>query len=177
MASRLATELHAAGYLQPRWYPIGLGYAHGFAATTRLEALNEDATSKGPAERWSKLFPEAANLRWLAQARTVPLPRAGRYRVFLIAVTDLPVGSNRAAPIWTEDTVMEGPGVSQTSPLGLTETLRSNYTLAVFVYQYDRQLEETQGRFNATEGTWPATAQLRAAGLARLGEATFVDSP
>src|SRR4051794_39444298 len=93
VAIRIATELHAAGYPEPRWYPIGLRYMHGFAVTTRLEALNSDTTPKSRFERWSSLYPDSASLRWLTLARKIPLPRAGRYRVFLIAVTDLPLGS------------------------------------------------------------------------------------
>src|SRR4051812_35143294 len=46
VANRIATELDAAGYPEPCWYPIGLEYRHGFAATTRLEAVNDDATPK-----------------------------------------------------------------------------------------------------------------------------------
>jgi hypothetical protein len=112
IASRIATELDAAGYPKQHWYPIGLEYRHGFAATTRLEAVNDDATPKPQPERWSSLYPDAANLRWLTLAQKMPLPHPGRYRVFLIAVTDLPLGSSVIAPTWNEDTVMDGPGVS-----------------------------------------------------------------
>ena len=55
VASRISTELRRAGYVQPRWYPIGLTYLHGFAATTRLEAVNDEYPSGQPrpdAEGW-----------------------------------------------------------------------------------------------------------------------------
>src|SRR3954465_3837056 len=106
IATRVSAELQAARHPEPRWYPIGLGYTPGFAATTRLEALNADATPLGSPERWSPLYPDAANLPWLAQARGTPLSRDGRYRVLLIAVTDLPVAPSTLAPVWNEDTVM-----------------------------------------------------------------------
>src|SRR4051812_25087749 len=46
VAGRIASELQAAGYPEPRWYPVGLSYVHGFAATTRLEAINDDGRPK-----------------------------------------------------------------------------------------------------------------------------------
>ena len=176
VANRIATELDAAGYPEPRWYPIGLEYRHGFAATTRLEAVNDDATPRPQAERWSSLYPDAANLRWLTLARKMPLPRPGRYRVFLIAFTDLPPESSAIAPIWNEDTVMDGPGVGpkERSPRALGDSRDlSGYRLGVYLYQYERQQDQVQGQSSAGESGWSATAQLHAAGLDRLVESPF----
>src|SRR3954451_16289142 len=53
VAGRITTELQAAGYPEPHWYPVGLRYLHGFAATTRLEAINDDGSPKAQSERWS----------------------------------------------------------------------------------------------------------------------------
>jgi hypothetical protein len=177
VAQRIVTALNVAGYAEPRWYPIGLEYRHGFAATTRLEAVNDDATPRPQSERWSSLYPDAANLRWLTLARRMPLPHPGRYRVFLIAVTDLPLGPSVVAPVWNEETVMDGPGVnSQEQSLGAIESSRdlSGYRLGVYVYQYERQSDQVQGQSSAS-GTGSATAQLQAAGLSRLVESPLVD--
>jgi hypothetical protein len=179
VADRIATQLHAAGYPEARWYPIGLEYRHGFAATTRLEAVNDDATPKPEPERWSALYPDPANLRWLTFARRVPLPRPGRYRVFLIAVTDLPLGASALAPIWSEDTVMAGPGVSggERPPSAIVGSRDlSGYRLGAYVYQYERQQDEVDGQPSASRAGWSATAQLHAAGLSRLVESPFVDA-
>ena len=178
VARRIVAELNVAGYAEPRWYPIGLEYRHGFAATTRLEAVNDDATPKPQSERWSSLYPEAANLRWLTLAQRMPLPHPGRYRVFLIAVTDLPLASSRIAPVWNEDTVMDGPGIStdERSPRTIESSRDlSGYRLGVYVYQYERQSDQVQGQPSAN-GTGSATAQLRAAGLSRLVESSLVDA-
>ena len=179
IAKRIATELDAAGYPEQQWYPIGLEYRHGFAATTRLEALNDDAAPKPQSERWSSLYPEAASLRWLMLARKMPLPHPGRYRVFLIAVTDLPLGSSVNAPIWNEDTVMDGPGVSSqaSSPVAIRGSRDlSGYRVGVYVYQYERQQDQVQGQSGASEGARSAAAQLRTAGLSRLVESQLVDA-
>ena len=179
VAKRIAIELDAAGYPEQHWYPIGLRYRHGFAATTRLEALTEDAAPKPQSERWSSLYPDAANLRWLTFARKMLLPHPGRYRVFLIAVTDLPLGSSVIAPIWNEDTVMDGPGVSTQE--GLPVAVRgsrdlSGYRVGVYVYQYERQENQAQGQSSASGAAWSAAAQLQAAGLSRLVGSQLVDA-
>lgn len=174
-ARRLAIELDTAGYPAPRWYPIGLEFRHGFAATTRLEAVNDDGTPKLQFERWSSLYPDAANLRWLTLARKMPLPHPGRYRVFLIAVTDLPLRSSALAPIWNEDTVMDGPGVRTQRPTSGSRDL-SGYRLGVYVYQYDREQDQAQGRFSVSGPERSATAQLNAAGLAHLAASPFADA-
>jgi hypothetical protein len=178
VAKRIAVELHSAGYPEPSWYPIGLEYRHGFAATTRLESLNDDASPKRQTERWSSLYPNAANLRWLTLARKMPLPQLGRYRVFLVAVTDLPLGSSAVAPIWSEDTVMDGPGVSSggrpPSAGGGSRDL-SGFRLGVYVYQYERQRGQAEGESSKGGPEWSAAAQLHAAGLSHLAESPFVD--
>jgi len=179
VANRIATVLDAAGYPEQHWYPIGLEYRHGFAATTRLEALNDDAAPKRESERWSSLYPEAAQLRWLTLARRMPLPHPGRYRIFLIAVTDLPLRSSVIAPIWNEDTVMDGPGVrtQESLPVAIRGSRDlSGYRVGVYVYQYERQEDQAQGQSSASGGAWSAAAQLRAAGLSRLVESQLVDA-
>lgn len=179
IAHRIATELHAAGYQERRWYPIGLEYRHGFAVTTRLEAVNDDATPKSGPERWSALYPDAVNLRWLTLARRVPLPHPGRYRAFLFAVTDLPLGASSLAPRWNEDTVMDGPGViarkSTPDEMSASRDL-SSYRLGVYVYQYERKQDQPQGELSARGIGESATPQLRGAALAHLVEASLVDA-
>lgn len=187
-ALRIGVQLRAAGYPEPRWYPIGLGYLHGFAATTRLEALNDDASPKPEPGRWSGLYPDAAELRWLTLARSVPLPHPGRYRVFLIAVTDLALDSNRIAPVWSEDTVMDGPGVNPArGPLDALQHLESKdgelekrqdlsrYRLGVYVYQYERPSDQARGRLSARAAGWSTAEQIRAAGLSLLSERPLLD--
>jgi len=179
VANRIASELRSAGYPEPRWYPIGLEYRHGFAATTRLEALNGDGTAKPEPERWSSLYPEAANLRWLTLARTMPLPLPGRYRVFLIAFTDLPIGANTFAPVWDENTVMDGPGVrtaEHSAGMIASSAHLSGYRLGVYVYQYELQKGQAQGRSSERGPQWSAAAALHAARLTQLAVSPFSDA-
>jgi len=169
VARGVAASLSAAGYTARRWYPIGLEYRHGFAATTRLEAVNDDAAPMPHAERWSSFYPGAATLRWLTLARTMSLPNPGRYRVFLIAVTDLPLGPSALAPVWNEDTVMDGPGVSIGTrlPAGSDGPRDlSAYRVGVYVYQYERRQDEARGRASPSGTAHSAIEQMRAASLA-----------
>ena len=178
MAARIARELRSAGYNRARWYPIGLGCAHGFAATTRLEAVDDDHTPSPDSKRWSSLYPDAATLRWLTLARRMPLPHPGRYRVFLLAVTDLPIGKSALAPVWNADTVMDGAGVGMDCSFGSEEQLRgelTSYQLAVYVYEYERRKSQIDGEFSALDAEGAAISQLRHAGLSRLLESSLFD--
>ncbi len=142
-------------------------------------SLERRRCAQAPIERWSSLYPDAANLRWLTLARKMPLPHPGRYRVFLIAVTDLPLESSAIAPIWNEDTVMDGPGVSsqESVPIAIRGSRDlSGYRVGVYVYQYEREEDEAQGQSSASGAAWSAAAQLRAAGLSRLVESPLVDA-
>jgi len=179
VAQRVRSELQRAGYPELRWYPIGLGYRHGFAVTTRLEALNDDGTRKPRTERWSVFYPEPANLRFLTLAQSMPLPHPGRYRVFLVAVTDLPIGASRIAPTWDETTVMDGPGVRSVAHSAFPRENASDlsdYRVGVYIYQYQRRQDEAQGHASANDSDPTATAQLRAVNLTQLAESPFVDA-
>lgn len=118
---------------------------------------------------WSSLYPDAATLRWLTLARAMSLPNPGRYRVFLIAVTDLPLGPIGFAPVWNEDTVTDGPGVSigERSP-AVSDGPRdlSAYRVGVYVYQYERRQDEARGRASPSGTAHSALEQVRAASLA-----------
>src|SRR5688572_2495459 len=60
---RISGVLRDAGYADTHWYPIGVSFQHGFAVTTRLERIDNEARPV-PDGRWSLLYPEAPTLRW-----------------------------------------------------------------------------------------------------------------
>ena len=174
VAEGLEVGLRAGGYSEQRWYPIGVGNSHGFAVTTRLEQV-DDATSRGPNGRWSSLYPEAANLKWLRQARSPQLPRPGRYRVLLISYTDLPIGRTSRAPTWDEETVMDWPNADQSfSPRenGLPERSPAGYRVGIYEYEYLWDNAEARGRLvpaNPEQGATAPAPLLRSMGLASTG--------
>lgn len=144
VATELELGLRAAGYADQRWYPIGARHAHGFAVTTRLERVDLD-WSADAAERWTPLYPEAANLKWLRLARTLPLLRSGRYRVLLIAYTDLPIGMSSIAPVWSEATIMDGPGARESfsaDESGVPARPPIGYRFGIYEYEYRWQASE-----------------------------------
>jgi hypothetical protein len=140
-ARDLANALRQAGYSQLRWYPIGLGHAHGFAVTTRLERIKDDGSPA--ADRWSALYTDAAELVWLAKAREPRLPGAGRYRTRLIAFTDLPIAKGSRPPVWNAMTVMDGPDVPA-SDLPATRVPQA-YRTVCFDYEYTAEDSEGEG--------------------------------
>jgi len=150
VGNALADALRRRGYAEQRWFPIGLAFAHGFAVTTRLEHVATEATT-AERGRWVSSYAEPANLFWLSGARSVPLPRAGKFRVFLVAFTDLPLALTTTAPVWTEDTVMAGPEIPE--PLTAEDVPAGRHLkaghLGVYSYVYGRALGDDHGQFVA----------------------------
>jgi hypothetical protein len=147
----LTVALRRRGYVELRWFPVGAEFSHGFAITTRLEQLT--AENAPESERWLSQHREAANLFWLSQAKTVSFPRPGRYRIFLLAVTDLPMGRSRVAPLWGRDTVMAGSDLPE--PLSAADLPAERHLecarLGVYGYVYEKNPEDYQGRLLAAE--------------------------
>jgi len=155
VASELGSGLREGGYSEQRWYPIGAGNRHGFAVTTRLEQID--------GQRWSTLYPDAATLRWLEQARTPTLPGSGRYRVFLISFTDLPLGRTSNAPIWSEETLMDWPNAESRhtfSDIEAAPRAPIDYRFGVYEYEYEWDEVEGRGRLTAAAGELPESLRL-----------------
>jgi hypothetical protein len=159
VVSDLDAKLLGAGYNETRWYPIGSDYQHGFAVTTRLEGASGDADTN--AERWSAIYPEPASLRWLTFAQTPTLPDRRRHRAFLIAFTDLPMPNGATAPIWDEQTLMDGPGAPHYRGLpgqvaGRPISCRYRFGAYEYLYAWDEVAE--RGKLAASGNANPLPA-------------------
>jgi hypothetical protein len=163
-AERVQASLKHAGYTDERWFAIGTQFDHGFAVTTRLEHMNDDGTSG--AARWSSLFQEAPTLLWLDRARTMRLAAAGRYRVFLVALTDLPIGRTDRAPVWDEQTCMTEALAASSREAFATRMVSPSYRIGVYVYAY--RSDDGDGELIPSEPAFPAARHVEMAGLSAL---------
>jgi len=171
-ADRVGARLRSAGYADPRWYAIGARYAHGFVAITRLERVRDDGAPDEDGGRWSSLFPEASNLLWLEGAKKTRLPAEGRYRVLVVAFTDLPIGAtNRAQPRSELTWMAERPGAPSTE-LPKTRRVSSDYRVGVYVYEYRSGAPDRQGTFVPGEGTAAGRPRIEVPSLSPLLGAT-----
>jgi hypothetical protein len=144
--ARIQSALRAAGYAEQRLVPIGLRCEHGFALTTRLERVDQGGAPSA-FERWSLPYPEAASVEWLVQERRPRMPAPGRFRVLLVALTDLPLnGRGRATP-WNEHTVMTGPGAPADVIVPGERIVTSAYRIGVFIYEYESTATDGDGAF------------------------------
>jgi hypothetical protein len=167
-AARLVDgTLRDAGFVERRWFPIGARYEHGFAVTTRLERLDEEGLPKPAINRWPSQYPDAATLRWLAGSAEPYLPGRGRYRVMLVAFTDLGVPLPGRPQRWDESTAMEGPEMPATE-LPLERRLPADARVCVYIYEYEAKATDGAGRFVAPDAKLPAAARLERAGLSSL---------
>jgi hypothetical protein len=167
-ADGVAVALRSAGYADQHWYAVGARYAHGFAVTTRLERVQEDGAPEEERRRWSSLFPEASNLLWLEGARETWLPAAGRYRVLLVAFTDLPIGATNRAQPWSEQTWMTERPDAQPTELRATRRVSSDYRVGVYVYVYQSGASDSKGAFVPYDGAPSARQQMEAPVLSTL---------
>ncbi|MEO6599836.1 MAG: hypothetical protein ABIQ16_08200 [Polyangiaceae bacterium] len=177
VASGLEVGLRAAGYTEQRWFPIGARHEHGFAVTTRLERVDDHWRVDDP-ERWSSLYREAANLKWLRQARTLPLPGPARYRVLLIAYTDLPIGVTSVAATWSEETMMDGPGARESFSAresGVPARLPSRYQFGIYEYEYEWDDSEARAALRQADPAVARETQSPPARLLRILRAASVN--
>jgi hypothetical protein len=169
VADRIAHVLAAAGYTETRVFRIGARYDHGFAITTRLERIQDDGSPVATGARWSSRFPAAPKLDWLGGARRPHLPGPGRYRTFMVTVTDIPRKGTRPTP-WDERTVMDGPALAAV-PFPVDRRLSSATTLTIYVYEYAASSADGEGALVApTESRLAAASHVRASGFGAIGD-------
>lgn len=170
-AERIRASLRDAGYVDVRLYPIGVDYAHGFAIATRLERIDDDAAPQPAAARWFAKYPEPATLSWLESARNPRLPEAGRYRVFIIAFTNLPIGPRplHSAPRWDEQTVMWGREMPpMVLPAARPVSVAQAYRVGAYVYEYAREAGEDEAEAVVEDRKQSAALHVTRAGIAGL---------
>jgi hypothetical protein len=169
-ALRIRDSLRAAGYTDQRWLPIGVHYEHGFAVTTRLERVDDDGTPGPSSERWLSAYPGAVSLRWLDGSATPFLPSRGRYRVLLVAFTDLHIRPPGRPDRWDETTAMEGPDPDMAPPeLPTLRVVSGRYRVGFYVYEYEASGGQGDGTFVDHDARVPAKAHLERSGLGALG--------
>ncbi len=166
-AARATTVLDDAGYVAKRWYPIGADCAHGFAVTTRLEAMGPGGERLPAEQRWSTLYPEPMTLTWLRDVHRPRLPGTGRYRAYLIAFSDLHARQRGQAPRMDLTTLMEANDRSATG-FPAARRVPSTYRFAAYLYAYAASGGDGEGALLAAEDHASAAEQVRISGLAGL---------
>jgi hypothetical protein len=166
MAS-VARNLRQAGYADLRWFPIGANYEHGFAVTTRLEQTDQDGAAKPFADRWPAEYAEAANLQWLTDCRTPYLARPGRYRVFLVAFTDLHVPVPGRPVRVDTSTAMDGPDFPVTA-IPTRRRVTAAYRVGVYIYEYESGAPGEGGTFVSRDEKVGPADQIKRSGLSVL---------
>jgi len=167
VAARLSRALDDAGYRDARLIPVGLKYAHGFAIATRLEKVAAGGLPCSRGERWSPLYAEPPELRWLAFASSPELPSPGRYRALLVSFSDLPLVSRNRPPIEDERTVMDGPDVPRDVPLPVRNP-GPRYRLSLHVYEFEAVADEPSSRLDDAHASEPAAATATRLALVTL---------
>jgi hypothetical protein len=170
VAGLVGDTLRDSGYADPRWLPIGAHCEHGFAVTTRIERIDDGVSTPGSG-RWLEQYPLPATVHWLAGSSEAYLPARGRYRVLLVAFTDLYVLPPGRPERWDETTAMEGLGTFAAEvPAG--RRVPPGYRLGLHVYEYAATKADGEGHFvepgAAADEESSALALMRRPGLSAL---------
>jgi hypothetical protein len=119
-------------------------------------------------------YPQAATLLWLVGSLEPYLPTPGRYRVLLIAFTDLHSPVPGRPQRLDEETAMGGPGF-RASAFPVQRPVRAGYRAGVYVYEYEASSGEGRGRFISADPKIPAKGHVERAGLLALSSAQPCD--
>ena len=107
-------------------------------------------------------------LRWLEGAMEMRLPAPGRYRVLLVAFTDLPFSPvAHRAPRFNEETLMAAADMPAMK-FPAAHRAPSEYCVGVYVYVYASESRDGEGAFVASD-LLPSTVQMERSGLSPLG--------
>jgi hypothetical protein len=171
VAVLVGETLRDSGYVDPRWLPIGAHCEHGFAVATRIERIGDDGASRPGPDRWLAQYPLPATLHWLAGSSEAYLPARGRYRVLLVAFTDLYVLPPGRPERWDATTAMEGLGTFA-AEVPVERRVPPGYRLGLHVYEYVAPSGDGEGHFvdpgAASDERRSAPALMRRPGLSAL---------
>jgi len=180
VARRVSAALTDAGYPDQGWFvvPSPTSFAPpgtppaigGFAVVTKLEEIGDRGRSKSGGKSWTLDASHTNTISFLdAVKRLLAGAPVGRYRVFLIWVSNDPASQARTGSAAPEDwenflaTGTKGP------LLRVLDQVLLNYGAgggcSVFVYEYDRSAITGEAQFVRSDDRLNAEQHLKASGI------------
>ncbi|MEY4902254.1 MAG: hypothetical protein RLZZ292_69 [Bacteroidota bacterium] len=112
----------------------------GFAIVSRLEQINDDASSKQEPNRWSDQVPPVASFSEFVGA--LFFPRVGFFRIVVFMVTDVPFNQKQEAVSKNEATAWLADGKNVLPEGAAILPLNPNFNCTALIYEY--QFSENQ---------------------------------
>lgn len=175
VATRVSDALNQAGYTDQGWFVVPAAFSTtsspaviGFAVVTRLEQIEDTGRTKGGGRRWAlDLSPSSSGSLLDAVKLLLQGAPDGRYRVFLLWVSNDPVSQIASHPS-TGDWQDFLSQAAKAPLVRMMEGVRVNYGAGggcyAFVYEYERSAISGETRY---VGVSQLTAEqhLRASGI------------
>jgi hypothetical protein len=180
VARKVSNALNQAGYTDQGWFvvrstwptipasPTAPPPVIGFAVVTRLEQIDDEGAGKSGRSRWA-LDLSSPGVGSFLDAVKLLLKGApnGKYRVFLIWVSNDPVSQAQTSP--TEDIWQNYLRDGTKAPwLSVMDAIPLNYGggggCSVFVYEYERSAVSGEAQF-VTSSALTAEQHLKASGI------------
>ncbi len=134
---KLSRALDSNGYDDKSYFSAPSIEGNGFVLVTRLEQINEDATSKDKDQRWVSGM-KSANFSWADYFRSIVLTKKGYFRVIAFVVTDLAFGqSSEMADKATALSWLNTGTNKLPESLGQV-SYTSKYVVTALIYEYEQ---------------------------------------
>lgn len=131
----LSASINACGYVEKSYFYV----PDGFAMVTRLEQINEDATSKPLPDRWSADLLPLRRFDLREYLKALFMGQSGKYRIFVFIVTPYPFMQSSQAPSRSEarEWLIEG---YNTLPRELGSfAFTPDHTVTALIYEFAQQ--------------------------------------
>ena len=135
---KLFRALDVNGYSEIRYFSIPSSSNIGFVLVTRLEQINEDATSKKGNERWNDTM-NNENFNFGDYIKSIFLTKKGYFRVIAFAVTEDSFYQSNIMPSKATALSWLQTGANKL-PNSIGQTLNNpNYKVTALIYEYEQE--------------------------------------
>ncbi|MEM7381090.1 MAG: caspase family protein [Bacteroidota bacterium] len=133
---KLLRSLDNQGYFDTSHYAIEEGQTNGFAIATRLEQINEDASSLDGDDRWNKSLVSTTSDFSLSQyLKSLFFPREGYFRVIVFAVVNQPFSTSGGNATREEVITWVSGGASDLED-SIAGVSSNGYKVYALIYEY-----------------------------------------
>ncbi|MCB0640459.1 MAG: hypothetical protein KDC44_02420 [Phaeodactylibacter sp.] len=129
----LSSAIGGVGYTEKSYYYV----PDGFALVTRLEQINQDASSMPPPDRWSANLLPLRRFSLVDYLNALFMGKKGTFRVFVFVVTPYPFSQTSEAPTKPEAQEWLDSGYNVLPPQLAQKEYTYEYNVTALIYEFE----------------------------------------
>jgi hypothetical protein len=142
----LVSALHKQGYTDKSYFGIGENdNNHGFVIATRLEQINEDATSKEDPNRWNPDLIKDIKLSFNNIIKSLFFTNEGYFRVIVFVITDLDIDKSEIS-VNREEALSWVKGGKDKLPKEVAQKAKQGFEITALIYEYKLQENRVEAK-------------------------------